>query len=867
MTGEQIWSIRIEGVSATGQTVYDLTLGDVAVTKVDDTVGGLDKLAFGFDQVTLATVGAGNKTTKFGWDFAHDVAVGRIDAPQVRGQQEGGAATDFNFGRPVDYYLTIDSVAGEGAEGHRGAIKVASFIFDLETLLPGQKAEPPVTVDFNSSVVLPAVLAGIASGKHIGAVRIEGVDRATQTTVYDLRLGDVAVTQVHDTDDSGGGNDSLSFSYGQITLATRQVGGSIDSPKFGLLAGFGWDISNDVAITPSSIRAANPSGRGTIGSNPALTYYLTIDGMTGGVKDPPGAFAVTNFNFDVGMLIGRADFQPLTVDLVAGSGLAGLLADAVTAQHIPSIRIEGVTSVGGIVAYDLELGDVVVGVDGGGVKDRLSFDYGMISLTTWRVSQDGAVDPPVRFSAVRDGAHNKSPLTIGDTDRVVAGEFVIGNVLKNDSDPEGDRLVVGAVDRLAGNGGTWVAGAYGRLDLSEDGIYRYEADAFAPMTARAGSHPHDTFVYTAIDGKGGGADAVLDIMIDRLPIAVGDLTTAMTGKSVTGNVLANDDDPDDDGLVVSAVSGRLIVNGVALAGAYGLLTLSKNGAYTYLADNIAAIAAAKTGSHPHDVFAYTVSDGLDGAADTTLDITIDRLPVAVGDFASVKADQAVTGNVLANDGDADGDSLAVRAVAGFTGNVGVSLAGSYGHLTLGTNGVYSYTADNAKAIAAAATGSHLHDIFVYTASDGLGGTADAELDVTLDRPVVAVGDHASVKAGQAVSRSVLANDSDADGNSLVVSAVAGLASNVGVSLAGAYGHLTLAKDGSYSYLADKTAPLTEATMGSHLHDIFRYTANDGMGSTVNATLDITVDRPPVAVGDLAGVQVGQAVVGNVLTND
>ena len=66
--------------------------------------------------------------------------------------------------------------------------------------------------------------------------------------------------------------------------------------------------------------------------------------------------------------------------------------------------------------------------------------------------------------------------------------------------------------------------------------------------------------------------------------------------------------------------------------------------------------------------------------------------------------------------------------------------GEYGHLTLNANGGYSYVADNSAAIAAAATGSHLHDVFGYTASDGLGGTANASLDITLNRLPMAGGD-------------------------------------------------------------------------------------------------------------------------------
>ena len=127
--------------------------------------------------------------------------------------------------------------------------------------------------------------------------------------------------------------------------------------------------------------------------------------------------------------------------------------------------------------------------------------------------------------------------------------------------------------------------------------------------------------------------------------------------------------------------------------------------------------------------AWTVAPGTSLLDETNAD----RLPIAGDDTGNAIAGGTTAGNVLTNDSDPDGDSLAVSAVAGLSGNVGAPLAGEYGHLTLNANGSYSYVADNSAAIAAAATGRHLHDVFGYTASDGLGGTANASLDITLNR--------------------------------------------------------------------------------------------------------------------------------------
>jgi VCBS repeat-containing protein len=69
---------------------------------------------------------------------------------------------------------------------------------------------------------------------------------------------------------------------------------------------------------------------------------------------------------------------------------------------------------------------------------------------------------------------------------------------------------------------------------------------------------------------------------------------------------------------------------------------------------------------------------------------------------------------------------------------------------------------------------------------------------------------------------------------------------VGQRIAGRYGHLWLSANGSYTYTADISTAINSAATGSHLQDDFSYTASDGNGSSSNAaTLDITLDRPPL----------------------
>ena len=130
-------------------------------------------------------------------------------------------------------------------------------------------------------------------------------------------------------------------------------------------------------------------------------------------------------------------------------------------------------------------------------------------------------------------------------------------------------------------------------------------------------------------------------------------------------------------------------------------------------------------------------------------------PVASNDAYSTNDDTQLNiaaPGVLANDSDVDGDSL--TAVLDTTT--------SNGTLTLNTAGSFSYTPDpDFNGI----------DTFTYTGSDGSGGTATATVTVTVtavNDPPVAHDDSEATKEDTSVIISVLSNDSDPDGDGLVV---------------------------------------------------------------------------------------------------
>ncbi len=380
------------------------------------------------------------------------------------------------------------------------------------------------------------------------------------------------------------------------------------------------------------------------------------------------------------------------------------------------------------------------------------------------------------------------------------------------------------------------------------------------------------------------------------------------GPSVGSVTEAADGSPGEVGNAVHQASGTVAFSDVDLTdthtvsvapGGGGYLgTLSANVANDSTGDgtgsvawtftvNDSALESLAVGQSLTQTYQLTLDDGHSGTATQTVTITINGAndaPDAVNDTGAVLEDGTLTvaaAGVLTNDTDPDTlDSKTVSQVGGSAANVGHALAGTYGTLTLAANGSYSYVADQAAAdtLAASATAT---DTFTYQISDGHGGVDTANLVITVtgvndapdavdDTNAVAEGGSLNIAAGSGV----LANDTDVDtGATRTVTEVQGSAGNVAHALAGTYGTLTLAADGSYTYTADQAAANALA-VGQTATDSFTYKISDGLGGVDTATLTITVtgvNDAPDAVNDTGSVmEDGTRVVtaaNGVLAND
>ena len=432
-------------------------------------------------------------------------------------------------------------------------------------------------------------------------------------------------------------------------------------------------------------------------------------------------------------------------------------------------------------------------------------------------ASDGTASDTATLTITVNGL-NDAPVANDDTDSTTEDSSVSGNVLANDTDVDGEALTVA-------NPGTYV-GANGTLVLAADGSYTYTPNA-GTQALDDGESASDVFAYTASDGTATDT-ATLTVTVNGVndvPVANDDSNSTNEDTAVSGNVLTNDTDVDVETLTVA--------NAGTYVGTYGTLVLAADGSYTYTPG--AGAQALDTGETAQDVFSYTASDGT--ASDTAnLTINISGLndpPVANDDTNTTTEDDPVSGNVLANDTDVDGETLTVANPGTFIG--------AYGTLVLAANGSYTYTPGAAAQLLN--VGQQANDVFTYIASDGT-ATDNATLTITvtgLAGAPDANDDTATTNEDAAVSGNVLTNDTDDENDPLTVS-------NPG-TYTGTYGSLTLNANGSYTYTPNANADTL--AVGESAQDVFSYTATDGTGSD-SATLTVTVtglnDAPTIDAG-------------------
>ena len=576
------------------------------------------------------------------------------------------------------------------------------------------------------------------------------------------------------------------------------------------------DADNDT-LTVTSVSSAS-GGTVTINGDGTITYapdenfngpdtftYTTNDGNGGtaratvsitvtAVNDAPVVeSSQVAINEDTTYTFAVDDFGFSDVD---GDALAKVLIETLPSSGTLTLNAVAVTGGQEILAGDIAAGQLTYTPDANDT-DTDRFLFKVHDGTT-----SSALDTTMRIDIA---AVNDAPVAVDDSATSNEDTAVTIGILANDTDADGDTLAVIDPQRSPANG---------TLQINGDGTVTY--------TPNANFNGTDSFTYLTNDGSAASNTATVTITVNAVndaPAVDDDSATTDEDTSVTINVLANGSDIDDDALTVTAVSdpagGTAIING--------------DGTITFTPDENFNGSAG---------FTYTISDGNGGTATATVSIAVNAVndaPVANDDSATADEEQAITINVLANDTDVDSDTLTVASVSDPSG----------GMATINGDGTITFTPDENF------NGS---DSFTYTISDGNGGTDTATVAVTVgtaNDPPLAADDAATTDEDTAVTIDVLANDIDADNDTLTVTSVSDPAG----------GTATINGDGTITFTPD------ENVNGS---DSFTYTVNDGNGGIDTATVSITVSAindAPQANDDSATTDEDTGITIDVLVND
>ncbi|NOU52353.1 tandem-95 repeat protein [Pseudoalteromonas sp. JBTF-M23] len=206
-------------------------------------------------------------------------------------------------------------------------------------------------------------------------------------------------------------------------------------------------------------------------------------------------------------------------------------------------------------------------------------------------------------------------------------------------------------------------------------------------------------------------------------------------------------------------------------------------------------------------------------------------PVANEDSVNLPWNSSLEIDVLANDSDADNDTLALsQASAQF--------------------GMVEITAQQTLKYVAAEQFVGV-DVVTYSISDGQGGTAHSQVivEVVGNRAPVVQGEQITALHHKPIIIDVLANDSDPDGDSLSVSTVT--ANN---------GEVTIIDSSKLSYVSN---------IGFSGVDIVNYVVHDDQGAASEGLVQVqvTANRLPITQSDMAQLYVGESISIDVLAND
>ena len=401
--------------------------------------------------------------------------------------------------------------------------------------------------------------------------------------------------------------------------------------------------------------------------------------------------------------------------------------------------------------------------------------------------------------------------------------------------------------------------------------YNTQMDAFTvtiPMTFNVNVGQVNTIRLAVADAGDAAYDSWLFVRADSaqtVVVAEDDEVTTAANLPITVDLTANDYNLAGAGMTLTHIQGQTVTQGQVITLTSGVQVTVGSGGQVTITGNGSSAA--------NDTFTYQVSNGLGGVASATVNVAVTapnlNPPVAHNDAEAVVANATLSDSVLTNNGsgadtDPNGDAMTVVQVnlTGFTAGTPTELP-SGALLTMNANGSYVYNPNgHFDSLAAGQTGT---DSFSYTITDGHGGNSTAIVTITVtgvnDAPIATNDSFTVSEEGASMLGGLLGNDTDADGDELLLVPDAYVGSNGG----------SITQDDSGSLYFIPGASFDDLSVGQTRDTSFTYTLYDAQGASDTATVTITVqgaNDAPVAVDDAYDVtEDGAYAMGNPLAND
>ncbi|KMJ91512.1 hypothetical protein ACH58_01965 [Achromobacter xylosoxidans] len=453
------------------------------------------------------------------------------------------------------------------------------------------------------------------------------------------------------------------------------------------------------------------------------------------------------------------------------------------------------------------------------------------------------------------GDNNNAPLAANDLVRTDERRVVRGNLLVNDSDPDGDPVTLVLVNGSPMNpAGVDVAGSNGgTFTVLPDGSFTFApGDRFQRLPE--GQTATTTITYVVADPSGVTSTATVEVTV------VGLNDPAQVSAAQPGG---------DAGLVIedqkSSASGKLSVvdadDGqsffVAVAdrpGLYGTFSIDASGNWTYTLNNDdPKVQSLAVGEKLVETFTVSTADGTTSTVTVTIDGTNDKPDLSGRSDGAVAEDGSTSAAGKLDVADADTSDIPTWTV----GNDG---KGQYGKFAVDQNGNWKYELDNGSdKVQALTKGQQVTDTITVMVDDGHGGTATQTITVAItgtnDAAVITPG-HPGDDTGNVQEDDPLNTGGNVEedgtlstgGKLDVTDKDAGEAAfKPQTDVKGDHGNFSIDANGDWKYDLDNNDPKVQAlAVGEQLVESFTVTTADGTTSSVTVTIDGTNDDPKLS---------------------